>query len=72
MASRGWSDARLAREMDEDSAAVARLLYGDRKANRKQAAALLRLLGTDLGLWDEPCPVRRRRHEPELVLSRAG
>ncbi len=60
--SREWSDARLGAEMREDSAAVSRLLYGDRKANRQQAAKLLGLLGIPLESWDAPCPVKRRRH----------
>lgn len=58
----GWSDARLGAEMHEHSAAVSRLLYGDRKANRQQATKLLFLLGTPLESWDQPCPVRRRVH----------
>ena len=60
LAERGWSDARLGAEMREDSAAVSRLLYGDRKANRQQAAVLLRLIGIPLEAWDEPSPVKRR------------
>ncbi len=59
---RGWSDARLGAEMREDSAAVSRILYGDRKANRQQATKLLALLGIPLDSWDQPCPVKRRRH----------
>lgn len=66
---RGWSDAHLAREMGGDTASVSRLLYGDRKANRQQAARLLALLGTPLELWDEPCEVRRRKHAPSCVSS---
>lgn len=58
----GWSDARLGAEMHEDSAAVSRLLYGDRKANRQQATKLLTLLGTPLESWDQPCPAKRRKH----------
>ena len=57
-----WSDAKLGAEMREDSAAVSRILYGDRKANRQQAAKLLTLLEIPLESWDAPCPVKRRRH----------
>jgi ribosome-binding protein aMBF1 (putative translation factor) len=59
---RGWSDARLGAEMREDSAAVSRLLYGDRPANRQQAVKLYTMLGIPLESWDQPCPVRRRKH----------
>ncbi len=67
MARRGWSDARLGAEMREDSGAVSRLLYGDRKANREQARWFLENLGTPLASWDERCPARRRRHVPIAV-----
>lgn len=66
-----WSDARLGAEMKEDSAAISRLLYGDRKANRQQAMKLHELLGTPFEAWDQPCPVRRRRHDDSLT-SRTG
>lgn len=60
----GWTDARLGAEMHEDSAAVSRLLYGDRKANRQQAVKLLALLEIPLEAWDLPTMARRRKHEP--------
>lgn len=60
----GWSDARLAAEMKADSAAVSRLLYGDRPANRRQAVQLLALLGIPLEAWDRPTSVKRRKHKP--------
>jgi ribosome-binding protein aMBF1 (putative translation factor) len=62
MARLGWSDAQLGAEMKTDSAAVSRLLYGDRKANRRQASQLLTLLGVPLEAWDQATPVRRRKH----------
>lgn len=67
MARRGWSDARLCAEMREDSGAVSRLLYGDRKANREQATWFFENFGTPLAAWDEGCPARRRRHVPLAV-----
>jgi hypothetical protein len=57
-----WSDARLGAEMKADSAAVSRLLYGDRKANRRQAVQLHSMLGIPLDAWDQTTSVRRRRH----------
>jgi hypothetical protein len=69
LAERGWSDARLGAEMREDSAAVSRLLYGDRKANRQQATKLLDILGIPLASWDASCPVKRRKHEPRPPAS---
>lgn len=69
----GWSDARLATEMGEHTASVARLLYGDRKANRQQAAKLLAMLEIPLDAWDQPCGVKRRKHgAPEATLARAS
>lgn len=65
----GWSDARLAAEMRTDSAAVSRLLYGDRKANRTQAKWFLEVLGISLAAWDEPCSVRRRKHAAPPISS---
>ena len=59
---RGWSDAQLAAAMNESRAVVSRLLYGDRPANRHQATRLLELFGVPLSSWDEPCPVRVRKH----------
>jgi hypothetical protein len=59
----GWSDARLSAEMGEDTAAVSRLLYGDRKANRKQSVKLHELLGIPFSAWDEPTALKRRRHQ---------
>lgn len=72
---RGWTDAHLAKEMNEDTAIVSRLLYGDRKANRKQGAKLLSLLGIPLNAWDEPTKVIRRKHadvrpaEPDAIVD---
>lgn len=63
----GWSDARLGAEMRADSAAISRLLYGDRKANRRQASQLLALLGVPLDAWDLPTGVRRRKHRTVSV-----
>jgi ribosome-binding protein aMBF1 (putative translation factor) len=60
---RGWSDAKLAAEMREDSAVISRLVYGDRRANRQQAAWFLSRFEIPLEAWDEPCPVRRRKHK---------
>lgn len=59
---RGWTDAQLAQAIEEDTATVARLVYGDRKANRTQATSLLEVLGTPLKAWDEPCGAKQRRH----------
>lgn len=59
---RGWSDARLADELGEDTGQIAKLLYGVRKPGRQLAAKLLMRLGTPLDAWDEPCPVQRRVH----------
>jgi len=69
LAARGWSDARLGAEMREDSGAISRLLYGDRKANRHQLTWLFENFGIPLGAWDEPCPVRRRKHVPPRPIS---
>lgn len=65
----GWSDARLGAEMRTDSAAVARLLYGDRKANRRQAMTILALLGVPLEAWDFATSVRRRSHRRPALLA---
>lgn len=62
MAERGWSDARLAKEMGERTSIVARLLYGDRPANRQQAVKLYSLLGIPFEAWDERTKVTRRKH----------
>lgn len=51
----GWTQAKLAAEIDEDSGNVSRLLYGDRKASRTTAVKL-HALGVAIGLWDEPLP----------------
>lgn len=61
---RGWTDAKLGAEMREDSAAISRLLYGDRPANRKQAAWFYTHLGIPLEAWDRSCTVKRRKHAP--------
>ncbi len=68
----GWSDARLGTEMLADSAAVSRLLYGDRKANRRQATQLLSILGIPLDAWDHPTTVRRRKHCAASVEASVG
>lgn len=61
-AAKGWSDARLAREMGEETSIVARLIYGDRRATLKQGAKLLELLGIPLSAWEEPTRATRRKH----------
>lgn len=68
----GWSDARLGSEMRTDSAAISRLLYGDRKANRRQATKLLALLGIPLEAWDRPTALRRRKHRPVSIVTVAA
>ncbi len=55
LADRGWSQARLASEVDTDGGKVARLLYGDRKPGRALSAKL-RDIGVAVELWDEPLP----------------
>jgi len=71
---RGWSDGRLAKEIGETSAQVARVLYGDRSASRQIAVKLHQTLGIAFDLWDLPCPVKRRAHEdasaPKLARKR--
>ena len=64
---RGWTDARLGAEMKEDSAAVSRLLYGDRPANRRQAAWLFTVLGIPLDSWERPCTIKRRKHATPFI-----
>jgi transcriptional regulator with XRE-family HTH domain len=64
MTERGWSDARLAKEMGERTSIVARLLYGDRPANRQQAVKLHALLGIPFEAWDQSTKVTRRKHRP--------
>jgi ribosome-binding protein aMBF1 (putative translation factor) len=59
---RGWSDAKLADELAEDSGKLAKLLYGDRKPGRRLAAKLLARLGTPFEAWERPCPVSARPH----------
>lgn len=75
MRERGWTDARLAHELDEDSGKIAKLLYGERKPGRQLAAKLLATLGTPLDAWDRPCAVRRRPHAIDVgnaVHAKAG
>ncbi len=59
---RGWSDAKLAEELGEDSGKIAKLLYGERKPGRQLSAKLLARLGTPIDAWDRPCTARRRVH----------
>lgn len=66
---RGWTDAKLGAEMREDSAAISRLLYGDRPANRRQAAWLFTQLGIPLEAWEESCSLKRRKHLPVVIDS---
>jgi hypothetical protein len=51
----GWSHARLAQELGEDSGKIAKLLYGDRKPGRKLSKKLDDI-GVPVSLWDEPLP----------------
>ncbi len=63
MTERGWTDARLAKEMNEETSIVSRLLYGDRKANRQQAVKLYGLLGIPFEAWDQSTKLTRRKHQ---------
>ncbi len=63
MVERGWSDARFAKEIEEETSIASRLLYGDRKANRQQAVKLHALLSIPFEAWDQPTKLRRRKHE---------
>ncbi len=72
MAEKGWSDARLAKEMGEETSIVSRLLYGDRKANRQQGAKLLALFAVPLDAWDQPTKLTRRRHRPMPTAPDSG
>ncbi len=66
LAARNWSHAKLADELDEVNARVAKLLYGDRRPGRELADAMHRVLGTPLHLWSEPCPKGwRPQHRPD-------
>lgn len=62
MARRGWSDADLCSELDEESGKMAKLLYGDRRPGRQLSSKLFARLAVPLTAWDEPCPVKRRAH----------
>ncbi len=69
----GWTDARLASELSEDTGKISRLLYGDRKAGRQLASKLLDRLGVPLDAWDQPCPVDSRTHAADSgTLPAAG
>lgn len=68
---RGWSDADLATELDEDSGKIAKLLYGDRRPGRQLSAKLFARLGVPLTAWDEPCGVKRRVHVKSTAPSNA-
>lgn len=52
---RGWSHARLAQEIGEDSGKISKLLYGVRKPGRQLAKKLFDL-GVAFELWDRPLP----------------
>lgn len=59
---RGWTDSRLASELEVANGTAARLLYGDRAPGRALALRLFRRLHVPLESWDEPCPVEAREH----------
>ncbi len=69
---RGWSDARLATELGEDSGKIAKLLYGERKPGRQLSAKLLARLGTPLEAWDRPCPAKCRKHPKDSPIAKAS
>lgn len=62
MDSKGWSDADLARELDDHTGKIAKLLYGERRPNRTLSIKIMALVGTPIEAWDDPCPVKRRHH----------
>lgn len=64
MASRDWSHARLAQELEEDSGKISKLVYGDRKPGR-QLALKLQGIGVEIALWDEPLPAGWHPRHPE-------
>ena len=68
---RGWSHARLAVELGEESARVARMLYGDRRPGRDLSAAMSKLLGTPIEAWSAPCPKTWRPHAPAHAFAKA-
>ncbi len=63
MERRGWTDADLARELNEYTGKIAKLVYGDRKPGRVLSGKLLTRLGIPFDSWEQRCPVRRRPHD---------
>jgi hypothetical protein len=65
MRRRSWKPADLARELKEDGAKIARLLYGDRKPGRRFSVKLRDVLGIPIEAWDQPIPKGWLPHGPE-------
>ncbi len=68
IALRGWSHARLAQELEEDTGKISKLLYGDRKPGRKLSVKL-RDLGVAIELWDKPLTDKWSPSHRELARS---